>query len=268
MSWSEQVQLGGRVALVTGGSEGIGEAVAEALAQAGATVVLTSRKAENAQRAAAAIARRLEEGAGAADAEGGATRAAAGAPAGQVVGLACDVRSFEACVTLAAEIEARFGRLDIVVNNAGLGVFQPVQELTVDDWLLQVETNLHGVFFTTKACLSLLQAAGAEHGEAWLINVGSLASRNSFGAGAGYNASKFGLLGMTEAMMLDLRHDGIRTSILMPGSVNTAFGGHDGDREWTLQPDDIARAVMQLVAYPSNALVSRMEMRPSRPPAK
>ncbi len=259
MSWSEQVHLSGRVALVTGGSEGIGEAVAEALALAGASVVLTSRSEEKAQRAAAAIARRLEAGGPAQGQQ---------APQGQIVGLACDVRSHEACVGLAAEIEARFGRLDIIVNNAGLGVFKPVQELTVDDWLLQVETNLHGVFFTTKACLPLLQAAGAEHGEAWLINVGSLASRNSFGAGAGYNASKFGLLGMTEAMMLDLRHDGIRTSILMPGSVNTAFGGHDGEREWTLQPDDIARAVMQLVAYPSNALVSRMEMRPSRPPAK
>jgi NAD(P)-dependent dehydrogenase (short-subunit alcohol dehydrogenase family) len=167
---------------------------------------------------------------------------------------------------MAAAIDERFGRLDIVVNNAGLGVFKPVQEMSVEEWLVQVETNLNGVFFTTKACLPLLLEAGdGGRGDAWLINVGSLASRNSFGGGAGYNASKFGLLGMTEAMMIDLRHEGIRTSIIMPGSVNTGFGGH-GDRDWPLQPEDVARAVLQLIAYPTNALVSRMEMRPSKPP--
>ena len=102
-------------------------------------------------------------------------------------------------------------------------------------------------------------------GDAWLINIGSLASRNSFGSGAGYNASKFGLLGMTEAMMIDLRYDGIRVSIIMPGSVNTGFNDHAGDRDWAIQPDDVGRAVLQLVAYPTNTLVSRIEMRPSRP---
>ena len=98
-----------------------------------------------------------------------------------------------------------------------------------------------------------------------LITIGSLASRNSFGNGAGYNASKFGLLGMTEAMMIDLRYDGIRTSIIRPGSGNTGFNNHSGDRDWAIQPDDVGRAVLQLVAYPTNTLVSRIEMRPSRP---
>jgi NAD(P)-dependent dehydrogenase (short-subunit alcohol dehydrogenase family) len=245
MSWSEEVELGEKVALVTGGSEGIGRAVAVTLAAAGATVVLTSRDGEKAEEVAAALS----------DESGG-----------TVVGHGCDARSHEACLQMAEAIGERFGRLDILVNNAGLGVFKPIQEMSAEEWLVQVETNLNGVFFTTKACLPLLLEAGdGGEGDAWLINVGSLASRNTFGGGAGYNASKFGLLGMSEAMMIDLRHEGIRTSILMPGSVNTGFGGH-GEREWPLQPEDIARAVLQLIAYPTNALVSRMEMRPSRPP--
>lgn len=247
MSWTENVDLSGKVALVTGGTEGIGRSVALTLAGAGAQVVITSRSGERAEEAASELS----------DESGG-----------MVVGHGCDARSFDACQALAEAIGERFGRLDIVVNNAGLGVFKPIQEMEVEEWRTQVETNLHGVFFTTKACLPLLLEAGrGGEGDAWLINVGSLAGRNTFGGGAGYNASKFGLVGMTEAMMLDLRHEGIRTSILMPGSVNTGFGGH-GEREWPLQPEDIARAVLQLIAYPTNALVSRMEMRPSQPPKK
>lgn len=245
MSWTENVDLTEKVALVTGGTEGIGRAVALTLAAAGAEVVITSRSEEKAEDVAGALS----------DESGG-----------TVVGHGCDVRSAEACEAMATAIGERFGRLDIVVNNAGLGIFKPVQEMSAEEWLTQVETNLNGVFFTTKACLHLLLEAGnGGAGDAWLINIGSLASRNTFAGGAGYNASKFGLLGMTEAMMIDLRHDGIRTSIIMPGSVNTGFGGQ-GERDWPLQPDDVARSVLQLIAYPTNALVSRMEMRPSKPP--
>lgn len=243
MGWTETVDLAEKVALVTGGSEGIGRAVAVELARAGARVVVTSRSRERAEGAAAEIG-------------------------GEVVGMACDVQDYDACAELAREIEERFGRLDVVVNNAGLGVFKPVQEMSVEEWRLQVHTNLDGVFHTTKAMLPLLRRAGAEGGDAWIVNVGSLASRNSFGGGAGYNASKFGLLGMTEAMMIDLRHEGIRTSIVMPGSVDTGFGGHDGEREWAIQPEDVGRAVLQLVAFPTRTLVSRVEMRPSRPPKR
>lgn len=242
MSWTETVELQGRVALVTGGTEGIGLAIVRELARAGARVVLTSRSRERAEAAAEGCA-------------------------GEVVGHACDVRDEASCRTLIDWIEDRFGRLDIVVNNAGLGVFKPIQEMSVEEWRLQVETNLTGVFLTSKTALPLLRRAGAD-GDAWIINIGSLASRNSFGSGVGYNASKFGLLGMTEAMMIDLRHEGIRTSIIMPGSVNTHFNDHDGGREWAIQPDDVARAVLQLVAYPTHTLVSRIEMRPSRPPKK
>ena len=241
MSWSEAVDLSGKVALVTGGTEGLGTAVAADLARAGAHVVITSRSLEKAQ-------------------------AAAGEIEGDVTGMACDVRDFDACSALMAEIGGRWGRLDILVNNAGLGIFKPIQEMSVDEWTLQVETNLSGVFLTSKAALPLLKAAGnGGEGDAWIINIGSLASRNSFGNGSGYNASKFGLLGMTEAMMIDLRYEGIRTSIIMPGSVNTGFNDNSGDRDWAIQPEDVGRAVLQLVAYPTGTLVSRVEMRPSRP---
>ncbi len=241
MSWTEAVDLRGKVALVTGGTEGIGTAVARELARAGARVVLTSRTAAKAVAVAAGID-------------------------GEVTGLACDVRSAEACAELLGTIRGQFGRLDVLVNNAGLGIFKPIQEMSIDEWRLQVETNLNGVFFTTKAALPMLREAGrGGKGDAWVINIGSLASRNSFGSGTGYNASKFGLLGMTEAMMIDLRHEGIRTSIIMPGSVNTGFNDHSGERDWAIQPEDVGRAVLQLVAYPTHTLVSRIEMRPSRP---
>lgn len=237
------VDLKGRIAVVTGGSEGIGRSVVEALARQGASVVLTSRDPST----AAAVAEEVGD-----------------AHPGPVLGLACDVRDPEQCRALVDATVEHFGGLHILVNNAGLGVFKPVQEMTVEEFRLQVDVNLNGVFYCTKAALPHLQEAE----DAWVINMGSLASRNTFRGGAGYNASKFGLLGMTEALMLDLRYEGIRTSIIMPGSVNTGFNDHDGEREWAIQPEDIGETVLQLLSYPGHTLVSRVEMRPSRPPRK
>jgi NAD(P)-dependent dehydrogenase (short-subunit alcohol dehydrogenase family) len=236
------VDLTGRVAVVTGGSEGIGRSVAEALAERGASVVLTSRSGDRAASVAEEIDARVE---------------------GAVKGMACDVRDPEQCRALVSSTLEAFGGLDILVNNAGLGIFKPIQELTEEEYLVQIETNLNGVFFTTRAALGPLRAAE----DPWIVNIGSLASRNTFSGGVGYNASKFGLLGMTEAMMLDLRYEGIRTSIIMPGSVNTGFSDH-GDRPWAVQPEDVAEAVLQLLSYPRHTLVSRVEMRPSAPPRK
>ena len=236
------VDLTAKVAIVTGGSEGIGRSVVEALADAGASVVLTSRSEDRARAVAGEI-----------DAQA----------AGTVVGERCDVRDPDQCRTLVAGVAERFGGLHVLVNNAGLGIFKSIQEMSDEEYLLQIETNLNGVFFTTRAALPHLREAD----DAWVINIGSLASRNTFPGGAGYNASKFGLLGMTEAMMLDLRYEGIRTSIIMPGSVNTGFSDH-GDRPWAIQPEDVALAVLQLLSYPRNTLVSRVEMRPSAPPRK
>lgn len=237
--------LDGRTAVVTGGSSGIGRAIAEELAAAGACVVLTSRDQTRAEQTAAEVAR---------------------STGGEVMGLPCDVRVPASCRSLMAAAVDRFHTLDILVNNAGIGIFKPFQDMTEQEWRAQVETNLHGVFHCSRAALPYLREAGrGGEGDAWIVNIGSLASRNSFGRGAGYNASKFGLLGMTEAMMIDLRYEGIRTSMVMPGSVDTAF--REGEaREWALRPEDVARAVIHLLSFPRAALVSRVEMRPTRPP--
>jgi 3-oxoacyl-[acyl-carrier protein] reductase len=234
--------LTGKVAIVTGSTKGIGLAIAEHLAGSGASVVVSARST--------------------ADVETVAVRLGAGA-SGEVLGLPCDVRDPDACARLVAHTVEALGRLDILVNNAGLGIIKPIQELSVEEWRTQIDTNLGGVFYCSKAALPHLSASG----DGWIINVGSLASRNTFSGGTGYNASKFGLLGMTEAMMLDVRYDNVRVSIIMPGSVNTAFNGREqaAERDWRLEADDCALAVMQLLAYPQAAHVSRIEMRPSQP---
>lgn len=235
--------LSGRTAVVTGSTKGIGRAVAEALSGAGANVVVSARTAGDVED----TVERLREGAG-----------------GEVVGIACDVRRPDNCAELIQWTVDRLGGLDILVNNAGVGIFKSVKEMTGDEWRRVVETNLHGVFHLSRAAIPRL----VESEFAWIVNVGSLAGRNTFAGGAAYNASKFGLVGLTEAMMLDLRHDGIRVCMVMPGSVDTAFShpGGEGERAWALGPDDVARAVLQLMEYPSNAHVSRVEMRPARPP--
>jgi NAD(P)-dependent dehydrogenase (short-subunit alcohol dehydrogenase family) len=237
--------LSGHVTVVTGSTKGIGRAVAERLAAAGAHVVVSARSVED----VAAVARELDEVA-----------------TGSIVGLPCDVRSPEACQALIATTVERFGRIDVLVNNAGIGTFTPIQEMSVAQWQAQIETNLGGVFYCSKSAAPHIAAAGG----GWIINIGSLASRNSFAGGVGYNASKFGLLGMTEAMMLDLRYEGVRVSLIMPGSVNTPFSGRQPSDEfaWKLQPDDIARAVLDLLEYPGNALPSRIELRPTQPPRR
>ena len=234
--------LSGKVAIVTGGTKGIGLAIAEHLVRAGASVMVSARTAADVD---AVVASLQEESV---------------AP---VAGMACDVADPDACTGLVAETVKRFGRLDILVNNAGLGIFKPITELTVEEWRLQVDVNLGGVFYCSKAAIPHLSSTG----DGWIINIGSLASRNSFAGGTGYNASKFGLLGMTEAMMLDVRHSDVRVSLVMPGSVNTYFGGREpaAERDWRLEADDCALAVMQLLAYPKEAHVSRIEMRPSQP---
>lgn len=231
--------------LVTGSTKGIGLAIAESLVAAGTSVVINGRQ----QRDVDAVVARLSKGASA-----------------KVVGVAADVASYLECERLIAESVVALGGLDVLVNNAGMGVLKSIEELSWDEWRRQIDINLGGVWACTKAAVPHLR----ESSDAWVINIGSLASRNAFANGTGYNASKFGLLGMTEAMMLDLRQHDIRVSLIMPGSVNTDFGGHGSHpgRDWKLQPEDCALAVMQLLAFPKGAHVSRMEMRPARPDKK
>jgi len=186
--------------------------------------------------------------------------------AGKIMGIPGDVRDPEACSRLVERVEEAFGGLDVLVNNAGVGRFAPVQEMSLEDWNVQIETNLSGVFFLSRAAIPLLKRSA----DAWIFNIGSLAGRNTFSGGAAYNASKFGLVGMSEAMMLDLRYEGIRVSLIMPGSVATGFGRSRAEEKegWALTSDDVSRAVMDLLRYPGNAHPSRVELRPSRPPRK
>ncbi len=234
-----------RTALVTGGTKGIGRAVVRALLEAGFNVAFTARTKRDVEETAQDFS-------------------ALGSH--RVMGLVADVRDPEACEALVGAVGNRFGGLDLLVNNAGVGRFAPIQEMSLEDWHVQIDTNLSGVFYLSRAAIPRLR----ESKDAWILNIGSLAGRNTFAGGAAYNASKFGLLGLTEAMMLDLRYEGIRVSHIMPGSVDTAFGDRPpGEKEgWALTPVDVSRAVLDLLRYPGNALPSRIELRPSRPPRK
>jgi 3-oxoacyl-[acyl-carrier protein] reductase len=235
----------GKVAVITGSTRGIGRAVAEAIVKGGGKAVVSSRRAEAVEETVQALA---------------------GAGPGEVMGKVCDVRDAKACEALVSAAVDRFGGVDILVNNAGLGRFATIQEMDRESWDVQIRTNLDGVFHCSKAAVPHLQ----ERGGGWIFNIGSLAGRNAFSGGVAYNASKWGLLGMTEAMMLDLRHEGIRVSCIMPGSVNTHFfeDGPDPDDDWKLQAQDIARVITDLLAFPDRALPSKVEIRPSQPPRK
>jgi NAD(P)-dependent dehydrogenase (short-subunit alcohol dehydrogenase family) len=230
--------LTGKVAIVTGSTKGIGLAIAERMSNEGASVVVSSRTAADVD----AVAERLGE---------------------RTLGVTCDVADPDACQRLVDETVGRLGRLDVLVNNAGFGIFKSIAEMSNDEWRRQIDVNLGGVFYMSKAALPHLVASG----DGFIINIGSLAGRNSFAGGTGYNASKFGLVGLTEATMLDVRHDDVRVSLVMPGSVNTGFRGktQGSGHCWPLEADDCALAVMQLLEYPKGAHVSRIEMRPAQP---
>jgi 3-oxoacyl-[acyl-carrier protein] reductase len=232
--------LSGKVAVVTGGNRGIGRGIAEGLAREGATVALTARTAGAAEQAA------REVGSGA-------------------FGIACDVRSLEAVQRLFREVEKRAGGADILVNNAGIGLFGPIADMAPDDWRAVIETNLNGVYYCCHEAIPQMRKRGG----GYIFNISSLAGKNPILNGAAYNASKFGLNGFSEALMMELRYDGIRVSYLMPGSVATEFGrGAREKTDWALQPEDVAAVVLDLLRAPARALYSRVEMRPSRPPRK
>jgi NAD(P)-dependent dehydrogenase (short-subunit alcohol dehydrogenase family) len=238
--------LAHKVALVTGGSRGIGRAVAAALAAEGVAVVVAARDSAAAERAAAEIASASKQ------------------PA---MGVATDVRDLAQVAELFRGLEDRFGGLDILINNAGIGVFAPVGELEPADFCRTIDTNLTGVFYCCHEAVPRMRRRGGGA----IVNIGSLAGREAFSGGAAYNASKFGLLGLTEALMLDVRYDGIRVAIVMPGSVDTEFGDRrpqDPHGSWMLLPEDVAAAVIAFLKMPARATLSKLELRPSRPPRK
>lgn len=232
--------LVGQNALVTGATRGIGLAVAEALLGAGASVAICGRSEETVKSAVSQLTNKAKS---------------------KVVGKVADVRSNTEVADLFTWIDRELGNLDIVVNNAGLGVFKSTAELSVEDWQKTVETNLSGVFYCCREALPRLK----QRGGGYIINISSLAGKNAFAGGAAYNASKFGLNGFSEAMMLDHRYDKVRVSCVMPGSVNTEFNSGSARADWKIAPEDIGEIVLMLLRMPARTLVSQVEVRPSRP---
>jgi len=177
-------------------------------------------------------------------------------------GFVCDVRDYNQVKSLFAEV----GAVDILINNAGVGIFASVESMSVEDFRTVLETNVLGVFYCCHEAIPLMK----QRGGGYIINISSLAGTNAHPKMAAYNASKLGLNGFSEALMQEVRHDGIKVSYIMPGSVNTEFGGDEtsDQNSWQLQPSDIAEVVMDLLAHQNRALPSRIEIRPSRPPKR
>jgi NAD(P)-dependent dehydrogenase (short-subunit alcohol dehydrogenase family) len=234
-----------RTAVVTGSTKGIGLACAEALLDAGAQVVISARNSREVEE----VAGRLST-----------------AHKGRVASATCDVRLESDVVALFECADRTFGSVDILVNNAGVGLHKNLADTTLDEWNTVIETNVTGVFLCSRAAISRMRKRGG----GYIINLSSLAGRNTFPGATAYNASKFALNGMSEALMQEVRHDGIRVSAIMPGSVNTWFGGGppDPSQSWKLTPEDIARVVVDLLRHDPRSLPSAVEIRPSRPPKK
>jgi 3-oxoacyl-[acyl-carrier protein] reductase len=238
------MKIEGRVALVSGGSKGIGLAIAEALAKNGANVFICARDKGELRRAIEDLSRH-----------------------GRVEGEICDVRSEDQVSMMLDECERVFGGIDILVNNAGMGVFgKTVEQTSADEFRQTLETNLFGVFYACHYAIPKMRTRGG----GYILNISSLAGQNPHPKMAAYNASKFGLNGFTEAMMQEVRQDNIKVSYICPGSVNTYFGGDQpsNDQAWQLQPGDIAQVVLDLLAMDQRALPSKIEIRPSKPPVK
>jgi 3-oxoacyl-[acyl-carrier protein] reductase len=230
-----------KTALITGGSKGIGYGVAEVLIKEGIQVAITSRSQKSADEAAA----RLNE-----------------IRPGFAIGIESDVRSLESQQNAVKVILEKWGQLDYVIANAGVGHFAPIYDLTVEQWQETIDINLTGVFFSAKASLEALKET-----KGYFINISSLAGTNFFPDGTAYNASKFGLVGFSQAMMMDVRKDGIKVSTIMPGSVATEFGDHKPSEKdaWKIQPEDIGQIVSDLIKMPARTLPSKIEVRPSVP---
>jgi len=226
------------VALVTGGSKGIGFAIARALVSAGASVAITGRDRKDLDRAQGELGPRA-------------------------VAVAADVRQAAEVQAAVREPIDRFGGLDLLVNNAGVGLFKNAADMSLAEWQTVIDTNLTGVFYYCHAAIPHLR----QRGGGWIINISSLAGENPFAGGTAYCASKAGLNAFSEALMQEVRYDNIRVSYVMPGSVATGFSGRSSaDRPgWKIQPEDVAQVVIDLLQMPARSLPSRIELRPSKP---
>jgi NAD(P)-dependent dehydrogenase (short-subunit alcohol dehydrogenase family) len=229
---------------VTGGTRGIGLAIARAIVAGGGYVMITGRSlatVDSVVRSLGDLAR----------------------DPSRVSGAAVDARDPAGADALVTETVRRFGGLDVLVNNAGIGVFADVESMSNDDWDRSIATNLSGVFYCTRAAIPAMKQSGG----GWILNIASLAGRNYFPRGAAYCASKAGLIAFSESLMQEVRYDNIRVSVIMPGSVATEFSGAapGDDDAWKLAPDDIAEVVVDLLRHPARSLPSKIEIRPAQP---
>jgi NAD(P)-dependent dehydrogenase (short-subunit alcohol dehydrogenase family) len=232
-----------KVALVTGGSRGIGLAIAQALMERGCHVFICSTNRPGLDQALGFLRKRSEA---------------------RAEGTVCDVGDHEQVRAMFEEVERKFGGIDVLINNAGIGTFNTVEKMTTHEWRSTLETNLSGLFYCCHEAIPAMKRRGG----GYIINIGSLAGKNAFPTGAAYNASKFGLIGFSEALMQEVRYDHIRVSYVMPGSVNTEFGRsspEDTAQTWKLLPEDVAISVVNLLQMDPRALASRVELRPSEP---
>lgn len=239
------INLKSKVALITGGTKGIGYSVAESLLAEGISVAITGRTEEAAHSAAKSLNTNGNDSA-------------------RAIGLASDVRSFESQIEIVKSVVEEFGQLDIVIANAGVGHFASIVDLSVEKWQETIDTNLTGAFYSLKASVDeLIKNKG------YYISISSLAGTNFFASGAAYNASKFGLTGFSQAVMLDLRKHGVKVSTIMPGSVSTYFNGNvpkESDA-WKIQGEDIGDLVLGLLKMNERTLPSKIEVRPTMPPS-
>ncbi|MDT0676913.1 SDR family oxidoreductase [Autumnicola musiva] len=234
--------LEGKVAFITGGSKGIGFGIAQTLLEKGMKVAISSRSKEHATEAAQKLKGK-----------------------GDIIGVEADVRNYESQQKAIAEVTEKWGKLDAMIANAGVGKFGSIEELTPQQWQDTIDTNLTGVFYSVKAAVDALSKS-----KGYVITISSLAGTNFFPGGAAYNASKFGVTGFTQAVMLDLRQKGINVSTIMPGSVASYFNDHTPgeDDAWKIQPEDIGELVTDLLKMNPRTLPSKIEVRPSQPPKK
>lgn len=230
-------------AVVTGATRGIGLAIVRALLEHGGCVFICARDRRDVEQTVTSL--RSEHG-------------------DRIQGTACDVKSYDDVRSLFIGVRQTFGTLDILVNNAGIGSHGHVEHMPVEEWNATIETNLSGVFHCCHEALPLLKGNGG----GYIINIGSLAGKHASPGSAAYCASKFALVGFSEALMQEVRYDHIRVSHVMPGSVNTSFGrsgGQDPSKTWKLLPEDVAAVVINLLEMDPRALPSQVELRPSEP---
>ncbi len=236
--------LDGKTALITGGTKGIGYGIAEAMIHKGMKVAITGRTQATVDEAVKAL-NKLK--------------------AGHCIGIEADVRSFESQEQAVAAVLKEWGQLDVLIANAGVGHFAKIGDLSIEQWNQTIDVNLTGVFYSVKSSLEALKAS-----KGYIITIASLAGTNFFAKGSAYNASKFGLVGFTQALMLDVRQDDIKVSTVMPGSVSTYFNNRIPSEKdaWKIQSEDIGQIVVDLLQMPARTLPSKVEVRPSKPPTK